>query len=131
MSSSYNTESGNNYSSSHIRKIELKNAQTQAQYAHEEEMARIEQERILKEKEIELNKERESKQLGWLGCIFGGPEGASKYITATICIIILIAMIILSVCLYDTENGISNIKEIWGIGTPILTLSLGYLFGKQ
>lgn len=131
MANSYNTESGNNYSSDTIRKLELRNAQTQAQYVHEEEMAKIANETKIKEAEIKAQAKRHRAELGWLGHIFGSQSGASKYITATICMITLTGMIWLSICTYNCVDGISKIKDIWSIGSPILTLSLGYLFGKN
>lgn len=106
-----------------------------ADHSHEENMARMQIDKQLREKEIEaeidLKKYEYRKKLGWLGVIFGGVESASKNITAIICVLILIGMIWLSVYAYDCDNGILKIKDIWGIGTPILTLSLGYLFGKN
>ena len=106
-----------------------------ADHSHKENMARMGIDKQLREKEIEaeidLKKYEYRKKLGWLGVIFGGVESASKNITAIICVLILIGMIWLSVYAYDCDNGILKIKDIWGIGTPILTLSLGYLFGKN
>ena len=130
MENKYNT--GNETEYFHTpSKHELKNALEQAKLTHVEEMARIANELTLKETEINAETERQSKHLGWLGHIFGSPEGASKYITATICLITLIAMVWLSIMAYNCEDGIARIKDIWSIGSPIVTLSLGYLFGKN
>ena len=130
MENTYNTGGGTEYSHT-PSKHELKNALEQAKLHHDEEMAKIANEAEIKKKEIDAETKRRSKQLGWLGHIFGSPEGASKYITAMICIIMLIAMIWLSICSYNCVDGIAQIKDVWSIGTPILTLSLGYLFGKN
>lgn len=130
MESNYNIGSGTGYS--HIpSKYELKNALEHAKLSHDEEMAKIANETEIKKAEIDAETKRQSKQLGWLGHIFGSPEGASKYITATICLITLIGMIWLSIKAYNCEDGIARIKDIWSIGSPIVTLSLGYLFGKN
>lgn len=106
-----------------------------ANHGHEENMAKLGIEKELKEaelaNELELKKYTYKTQLGWLGRVFGGVEVASKYITAIICVFVLIGMITLSIIAYDCNDGISKIKDIWSIGTPILTLSLGYLFGKN
>lgn len=106
-----------------------------ANHGHEEVMAKLGIDKELKVAEIksnlELRKYQYKTQLGWLGVVFGGAQVASKYITAIICILVLIGMITLSIIAYNCEDGISKIKDIWGIGTPILTLSLGYLFGKN
>ena len=132
MTNSYSSEGGTNYSyDPSLKKQEIKNALEQAKFTHDEEMARIEQQTKIREAEIDAEKEKHKKNLGWIGCIFGSPEGASKYITATICIATLVGMIWLSICAYNCVDGISKIKDIWSIGTPILTLSLGYLFGKN
>ena len=132
MTNSYNTEGGTNYSyDPSLKKLEIKNSLEQAKFAHDEEMARIDNEAKIKEAEIKSKDRQHRKELGWLGHVFGNPAGASKYITATICIITLIGMIWLSICAYNCVDGISKIKEIWSIGSPIVTLSLGYLFGKN
>lgn len=130
MDSKYNTGSGTEYSHT-PSKHELKNALEQAKLSHDEEMAKISNEAEIKKAEIDAETKRQSKHLGWLGHIFGSPEGASKYITATICLITLIGMICLSIKAYNCEDGIARIKDIWSIGSPIVTLSLGYLFGKN
>ena len=130
MENKYNTGNGTEYSHT-PSKHELKNALEQAKLSHYEEMARISNELKLKEAEINAETKRQGRQLGWLGHIFGSPEGASKYITATICITTLVGMVWLSICAFNCVDGISKIKDIWSIGSPILTLSLGYLFGKN
>lgn len=38
---------------------------------------------------------------------------------------------IMSCLIYFKTNDFKNIKEIWGIITPIITLTLGYLFGNK
>ena len=132
MTNSYSSEGGTKYSyDPSLKKQEIKNALEQAKFTHDEEMAKIEQQTKIRGAEIEAEKDIHKKNLGWLGHIFGSPEGASKYITATICLITLIGMICLSIKAYNCEDGIARIKDIWSIGSPIVTLSLGYLFGKN
>lgn len=41
------------------------------------------------------------------------------------------ALIIMSIYGKDTKAVSESIKDIWGVFTPVLTLALGYLFGKQ
>ncbi|EMR7550479.1 hypothetical protein WJ752_004605, partial [Salmonella enterica] len=41
------------------------------------------------------------------------------------------ALVILVVYGYNISEVTQSIKDIWSVFTPILTLSLGYLFGKQ
>ena len=132
MTNSYNTESGTAYSHDpSLMKLQLKTDHEKAKLSHEEEMVKIANDAQIKKKEIGEETKRQSKHLGWLGHVFGSPEGASKYITATICLITLIGMICLSIKAYNCEDGIARIKDIWSIGSPIVTLSLGYLFGKN
>lgn len=44
---------------------------------------------------------------------------------------ISIALFVLVVYGYGISELTQSIKDMWGIFTPVLTLSLGYLFGKQ
>lgn len=71
------------------------------------------------------------KDIGLIGKFFGRAENASKNITATLCILLLVGITIVSAIVYYNERNISNIKELWEGILPIITLSLGYLFGKK
>lgn len=44
---------------------------------------------------------------------------------------IIAAMIIVDILNNKGVNILSNLKESWAVFTPIITLSLGYMFGKQ
>ena len=72
------------------------------------------------------------KDLGWLGKIFGGDSIASKNITGFVCGILLLGVFVFSIIIYckDKENT-SFISELLQYILPIITLSLGYLFGKN
>lgn len=41
------------------------------------------------------------------------------------------AMIVMDIYGFNTKGLSENIKDMWGMFTPVITLSLGYLFGKQ
>lgn len=41
------------------------------------------------------------------------------------------AMIVMDIYGFDTKGLSENIKDVWSMFTPVITLSLGYLFGKQ
>lgn len=41
------------------------------------------------------------------------------------------ALVVMSIYGYEIKTLLDSIKDIWGVFTPILTLALGYLFGKQ
>ena len=72
------------------------------------------------------------KDLGWRGKIFGGEKISSKNITAFVCSILLIGVIAFSIVIYCKDaNDKSFIGQLWDYVLPIITLSLGYLFGKN
>lgn len=72
------------------------------------------------------------KDLGWLGKIFGDEKISSKNITAFFCGILLIGVIVFSLVIYSKDSSDKNfISQLWDYVLPIITLSLGYLFGKN
>jgi hypothetical protein len=78
--------------------------------------------------ELELKK----KELGFLGRFFGGGLYASKNITALICTILLLVAVVFSFVVYCGDcNKDKLIEYFWDSITPIITLSLGYLFGRK
>ena len=72
-----------------------------------------------------------NKDLGWIGFIFGTAENASKNIAALISLILIIGAIIFSCIIYNCDSDNSFIESIWDIILPVVTLSLGYIFGKK
>lgn len=72
-----------------------------------------------------------NKDLGWIGFLFGTSENASKNIAALICLILIIGAIIFSCIVYNCGNNNDFIETIWQIILPVVTLSLGYIFGKK
>lgn len=79
----------------------------------------------------ELEKER--VQQGLLGMVWGNSASIPNNVAALlICFLVLFGMIY-SYCMMAipvTEAPIT-IKEFWAILTPIITLSIGYLFGDK
>ena len=72
------------------------------------------------------------KDLGWLGKVFGGETISSKNITAFVCGTLLIGVIVFSIVIYCKESSDKSfISQLWDYVLPIITLSLGYLFGKN
>lgn len=67
-----------------------------------------------------------NKRIGWIGVVFGDELHASRNITACICISLIILCIV--VYIWGDNGKIELIKEVF---VPIITLSLGYLFGKS
>lgn len=82
-----------------------------------------------------INSERDTLQqqlnLGLLGKLFGGEQNSSKNIAALINICLIIGATAISLLIYFTEHDKSFVKAIWTGILPIVTLSLGYLFGKK
>ncbi|TKG94112.1 hypothetical protein EYV94_15290 [Puteibacter caeruleilacunae] len=73
------------------------------------------------------------KELGWLGKIFGGRELTASNISGALIILLLIIGVTLTCFLIfcsKPEDDIS-IEGIWSILTPIITLTLGYVFGSK
>ena len=128
MENSYNDiSSGTSYSPSpSLKKLEI-------QTNHEKELQKEQHEFALECKKLDQMHEQETidKNLGWIGQTFGSAENASKNITATICILMLIGVVIVSVVVYCNERDISRVEGLWDMILPIITLSLGYLFGKK
>ena len=48
-----------------------------------------------------------------------------------ICLILLFAVIIMSFVVYFLEKDTDFISKLWQIVMPVITLSLGYIFGKR
>lgn len=72
------------------------------------------------------------KDLGLLGKFFGGEGISSKNITAFVCGVLLIGVITFSILIYcDEAKDTAFIEKLWENVVPIITLSLGYLFGKN
>lgn len=137
MTNSYNLNSGNNYPASNIRKIELQNAHEQVQLKeqneHEVKMTELmcQNEQTLKEKNYKHEQATINLNLGWFGRCFGSKDNASRNITGVICLTFIIGATLISLLVYFIKDDLTFIKHMWGIVSPIITLSLGYLFGKK
>ncbi|RQO35442.1 hypothetical protein DBR39_18370 [Chryseobacterium sp. KBW03] len=71
------------------------------------------------------------KDLGWLGFIFGGKELTALNISGFLIFLLLIIGSWLTYVVYNNNNDIDNVVKIWSIITPIVTLTLGYIFGNK
>lgn len=135
MTNLYNTERGNNYTSDSIRKLELKNAHEQFQlkekYAHEERMEQIRNESTNKEAQRNHEKDMANQALGSFGRIFGAKENSSRNITGLICLSFVTGATLVSLLVYFCKEDLIFVKYMWGVTSPIITLSLGYLFGHK
>lgn len=90
-------------------------------FRHEESMA---------DKEHEFQKELLIKRLGYLGKFFGQKDIIPLNVSGLLLLILVFFLVIVSICLIGcNNNSTNNIKMIWDIVSPIITLTLGYLFG--
>ncbi len=69
--------------------------------------------------------------LGKVGWIFGSSDNSSKNIAVVICFILLLAIIGMSCWVYWMDKDKSFIASLWQLVLPVITLSLGYIFGKK
>lgn len=106
---------------------------TPKQMEHQQAMLREDHEFQLKLQKAQHDQEAKmkNKELGWIGFLFGTAENASKNIAALICLILILGSIIFSCIIYKCDSDNSFIETIWQIVLPVVTLSLGYIFGKK
>lgn len=84
-------------------------------------------------REKELERQERKDQRGWVGKFWGEGDHAAKNIAG----LLICAMLILGGCytygVFNCFNQSSNqlIADFWKIITPLITLALGYLFGKS
>ncbi len=75
------------------------------------------------------------RELGKLGRFFGSGNSVKMNIAGlliTVLVLTGICYTIAVLCLDVSENKMAiGILEFWSIITPLITLALGYLFGKQ
>ena len=100
----------------HIRQMQKE------EHSHKENVIKMRQDNnvgILKQK------------LGIIGRLFGDRDNSSKNITAFLNILLIIGASTLSAIIYIYDKDIQLVSSIWKNVIPIVTLSLGYLFGKK
>lgn len=100
---------------------------------HETTQLKEEHDYNLKSQKQELDHEKDilKCKLGFVGKTFGNTEHASKNITAAICILLTLGVSIISCIVYFSTQDLIFIEKMWEGLFPIITLSLGYLFGKN
>lgn len=106
---------------------------TPKQMEHQQAMVKEDHDFQLKLQKAQHDQEAKmkNKDLGWIGFLFGTAENASKNIAALICLILIIGSIVFSCIIYNCGTDNSFIETIWKIVLPVVTLSLGYIFGKK
>ena len=136
METQYNVGLGSNYSSdSTIKQLEIQTNHEQVkqkeEYAHEERMEQIKNESKDKDERRKHEKEMGDQALGWFGRLFGSKENSSRNITGAVCLSFTAGATLVSLIVYFGKDDIEFVKGMWEIIYPIITLSLGYLFGKR
>lgn len=97
-------------------------------YAHEETMM---------DKKYNYEKQLLDKKLGYLGRVFGYEYILPLNVSGLFILVLVLFLTIVSLCLFKKVNNadykitIEIIESLWGIVAPLLTLALGYLFGKR
>lgn len=126
MRTGYNIESETSFSLDILKQTKLQNTHEQILKKEEHEYT-IECKRL--DQEHELN--TLSKNLGFIGRTFGNAENATKNITVVICLCLIFGVSVISIIVYFCNQDIAFVKSMWINISPIITLSLGYLFGKK
>lgn len=69
---------------------------------------------------------------GSLGKFFGSNPRVPVYIAGVTILILSLTGIIYTLCsMYYKGPSFDNVIKLWGILTPLITLPLGYIFGKE
>lgn len=69
---------------------------------------------------------------GWLGKFFGNRANAPSNVSGLLLIVLLLCGIVMILLPYEDPNTLSvTPKEYWEIIVPLVTLILGYMFGKH
>ena len=124
-----NQASGNMRSGSYVEGLST----TPKQMEHQKAMTRENHDYQLKMQKAQHDHEvsMRNMDLGKIGWIFGSSENSSKNIAAVICFTLLLAIIGMSWWVYYVDKDKSFIASLWQLVLPVITLSLGYIFGKK
>lgn len=102
--------------------------------AEEIEMQREEHLFQLKIQEQQHGHENElkNKEIGFLGKFFGASDCAARNMAITVIFLVVSGATVFSICiLYNSSFENSLISKVWNSIVPIITLALGYIFGKN
>lgn len=76
--------------------------------------------------------ELKNKEIGWLGKFFGTEENSARNMAITVIVLVVLGATIFSICvLFNPILDNVFIKDVWGDIVPIVSLALGYIFGKN
>ena len=108
--------------SSTPKQMEHQKAMTQENHDYQLKMQKAQHDHEISMRNMDLGK------VGWL---FGSSDNSSKNIAAVICFVLLLAIIGMSCWVYGMDKDKSFIASLWQLVLPVITLSLGYIFGKK
>lgn len=102
-------------------------------HAHEQLLDKQDKDFQLKmqERQFEHENSIKDKDLGLLGKFWGAGDNSSRNIAAIVCFLLIFGATVVSIATYCSTQDSSLIAKIWGYVTPIITLALGYIFGKK
>ena len=81
--------------------------------------------------ETRIKEESRKEERGFLGKVWGSIEHSSNNIAGLFIILLLIIGAAYTCCMFhDSPENHTKILEFWGMISPLLTLALGYLFGR-
>ncbi|KQR71878.1 hypothetical protein [Pedobacter sp. Leaf176] len=91
--------------------------------------------KVLAKQVIESQNELEKIKIerGWLGDIWGNSEKIPNNLAALLIVILILTGLIYT-CIVSgmpSEKISLQIKDLWSIISPLITLSIGYLFGDK
>lgn len=92
----------------------------------------IESNNELEKLKLEHQQEKSKQERGSLGKLFGSGNSISKNIAGLlICTLLAVAVVYTFIMLFKGQevNDLS-IKDFWSVILPLVTLTIGYLFGK-
>lgn len=72
-------------------------------------------------------KDLRSSEIGWLGKIWGVSSSIPNNVAALVIVVLLLVGCIMTYLINDYKD----IKDLWAIISPLITLALGYLFGEK
>ena len=76
--------------------------------------------------------ELKNKEIGWLGKFFGAEDNAARNMAMTVIILVSGRATVFSVCvIFNSNIGDDLIPNVWSKVSPVITLALGYIFGKN
>lgn len=86
----------------------------------------------MQEQQHSHENELKNKEIGFLGKFFGSSDNAAKNMAFTVILLVVLGATVFSICiLFNSTLDNSLISKVWNSIVPIITLALGYIFGKN